>query len=726
MSHATEPTPLLSWIWRSYWRSALVPLLIIELVLVGIYLTSHAVSGHRTLETFRDISEQEFRNLAGQKAAVVSERLAGVATALEVFRHHATEALTTSCTPDEAEVARYAWSDEGVFHTAGRGGAALYYSNIASVGASQRMKAYCSARLDELMISLTGSSPLIDQIYVNTHDSMNRIYPWFDVTEQYLPHMDIPSFNFYYEADARNNPDRGMVWTEAYLDPAGRGWLISAIAPVYRGDFLEGVVGIDVTLSTVVDRVLQLDLPDGAHALLLGRNGRILALPRAAAEDWRFEPPEPAGDYGPVHSDTLQPDDLSLAGRIGMAGLSRSIAAADAGIAHIDLPGGARTAAWSPIEATGWTMLVVGDEGQVFGTVLDLTETFREIGLLMVGLLAVFSLGFFALLYGRARQHSQAIAEPLLGLREMARRIGRGEFRQPPVTSGIAELNQTGGEVARMGVALGEAHQRLLDADRELRRALLDARAANRARTEFLAKMSHELRTPLNAIIGFAELISDRAFGPEPDERYFEYAEDILGSGRHLLGIINDVLDLAKIETGQRQLSPVPIPVGQLFADVRATTAADVQARGLALEIELPPSLPALLADQRAARQIVLNLMSNAIKFSSGGVIRLGAGLEGEDRMALWVADPGIGIPEDKIEDVLKPFEQVEGAYARGHGGTGLGLTIVKDLVELHGGDIRIDSREGEGTTVTVRLPLRREAADCAPEAREAPAAQVA
>ena len=705
-SKTTRSTPLLSWIRRSYVRSALIPLLCIELVLLGAYLASHTISERRTLQTFRAIVEEDFENLAGQKAAVLSERLAGVAVAVQVFRDQAQDVLTTSCLPDEQEVARYASSDAGVFHTAEQGGAALYYSTITQVGLPQRTKAYCSARLDPLMISLTEASPLIDQIYLNTFDSMNRIYPWFDVTEQYAADLYIPSFNFYYEADAEHNPQRGVQWTEAYLDPAGRGWMVSAVAPVYNEDFLEGVVGIDVTLATVISEVLQLDLPTGSYAMLLGNDRHVLALSRTAAEDWQIDVPDGLTDYGAVLGTTLQPNGLDLLSRPGVAPLAERLGGEPAGVAYFDLADGQRMAAWSAVEATGWTMLVVADEGEVYATVIALSETFYAFGWIMLAVLVVFSIGFFVFQHLRARRHSQMIAEPLLGLRAMVQRIGQGEFRQPPVTSNIDELTATGEDVARMGVALGEMTQRLVDADRELRRALVEAQAASRAKTEFLGKMSHELRTPLNAIIGFSDLIASQSLGPTAVDRYFDYAEDIRSSGQHLLGLINDVLDLSRIQAGERELSSAMLPVSAVFGEVKSAVEEDALKRGLAVRTDIEPALPALFADRLAARQILLNLVSNAMKFTSpGGTVTLGAAQDESGGHALWVADDGIGIPEHRLEDVLRPFEQVESAYARSYGGTGLGLTIVKDLVELHGGSIHIDSRLGQGTKVTVRFP---------------------
>jgi len=235
----------------------------------------------------------------------------------------------------------------------------------------------------------------------------------------------------------------------------------------------------------------------------------------------------------------------------------------------------------------------------------------------------------------------------------------------------------------------------------EARRAV---RAASEAKSRFIATMSHELRTPLNAVLGFVDLVETETFGPIGDPRYREYAADARQGGRHLLSLINDILDLSKIESGKMSLEPRALSVpGLIDAGVRLFTRS-ARERGLTLITRVPRDLPPIHADERAARQIIINLLSNAVKFTDeGGRIEISATVDG-DAVSIVVMDTGIGIPPDQLERALLPFEQVENHYGRAREGTGLGLSIVQGLVSLHDGRLEIASEPGRGTTVTVRL----------------------
>lgn len=236
-----------------------------------------------------------------------------------------------------------------------------------------------------------------------------------------------------------------------------------------------------------------------------------------------------------------------------------------------------------------------------------------------------------------------------------------------------------------------------------------EAEAASRAKSEFLALMSHELRTPLNAIIGFSEIIESEMLGPINIERYRDYAHDIHGSGQHLLGIINDILDLAKAEANALELSEETFPLDPLLQDALRMLRQDATKAGLRLALQAPESQLELYADRRYLRQIVLNMLSNAVKFTErGGEIVLSAGLDMSGDCLIRCVDSGIGIAVEDLDHVLKPFVQVGSTYTREKGGTGLGLPLVKKLVELHGGALTLESRLGVGTTVSVRLPAWR------------------
>ena len=236
------------------------------------------------------------------------------------------------------------------------------------------------------------------------------------------------------------------------------------------------------------------------------------------------------------------------------------------------------------------------------------------------------------------------------------------------------------------------------------------AEQASGHKSQFLATMNHELRTPLNAIMGFSDILQRQLFGELGDVRYRDYAGDIFASGQHLLDLINDILDLSRIEAGQYEMTFTEVDI----ADV-AQSASDVlkelaNSEGLNVHISIQAGLPLIRADLRATRQILLNLLSNAIKFTpSGGEVRVEVSQESgngvDSGIHIAVADTGIGIAAENMELILMPFSQVASNGLIKEGGTGLGLSIVKSLIELQGGVLQIDSKVGIGTRVTVRLP---------------------
>jgi signal transduction histidine kinase len=232
------------------------------------------------------------------------------------------------------------------------------------------------------------------------------------------------------------------------------------------------------------------------------------------------------------------------------------------------------------------------------------------------------------------------------------------------------------------------------------------AELANRAKSEFLANMSHELRTPLNAIIGFSDVMRMQVLGPL-DERYRGYSSDISASGNHLLKIINELLDLAKIEAGRDELNTAPHELGLLLTDCQRLVQGRAEEAGLRLEVDSGPAmLTRVVVDAVKVKQVLLNLLSNAIKFTpTGGTVTLSAGEPDCGWTAVRVTDTGIGMTPDEIDIALQPFRQVDNSYTRKYQGTGLGLPLAKILTERHGGTLDIASMPKQGTTVTIRFP---------------------
>jgi cell cycle sensor histidine kinase DivJ len=242
-----------------------------------------------------------------------------------------------------------------------------------------------------------------------------------------------------------------------------------------------------------------------------------------------------------------------------------------------------------------------------------------------------------------------------------------------------------------------KAHERALIGARDM------AEQSNRAKSQFLTNMSHELRTPLNAIIGFSEVMTHEMFGPLGNARYLEYAKLVHESGGHLLDLINGVLDLSKIDAGKFELHEETFCLEETAAQALRFVRMQAERKNVALRTRIVPGAAAIFADRRAVKQILVNLLANAVKFTpTGGTVWLAAAREGGG-IELAVADSGVGIPESDLKRLGEAFAQ--GKAARAREGTGLGLSLVKGFAGLHGGDLRIDSVQGEGTIVRVRLP---------------------
>jgi two-component system cell cycle sensor histidine kinase PleC len=286
----------------------------------------------------------------------------------------------------------------------------------------------------------------------------------------------------------------------------------------------------------------------------------------------------------------------------------------------------------------------------------------------------------------KVKQHEQKLIE--------------GEKRQRAT---IVDLRQSQQTLERQTAELADLAEKY--AEEKTR-----AEDANAAKSKFLANMSHELRTPLNAIIGFSEIMESGMFGPLGAEKYIEYSRDIRESGEYLLDVINDILDMSKIEAGGIRLSPEAVELDSLLADCIRVVSTRASEKRLTINAEVEPGIH-LNADRRALKQIALNLLSNAVKFTpDGGAVTVLGRLRGR-AVIIGIKDDGIGIPRHALQKLGRPFEQVESQLTKRHQGSGLGLAIAKSLVELHGGAMRIRSRLGRGTLVMVRLPADAAAA---------------
>lgn len=677
---APAPLPLRNWLWRSYLRAALVPLLLIELGFLGTYWATTNLVYDRGADVVTRISTGAIADTALREADVIARRLQTVTALTRIYSDESARALATPATPEPEEVARHALSPDGVFYkTADDGGSAVFVSGAVPVDDALKDKVWRTARLDPLMQSIVAADPLITQVYLNTHDSYNRIYPFFDVLATYPAGMNIPDYNFYYEADAAHNPDRTVVWTDAYLDPAGSGWMVSAIAPAYSPDRLEGVVGIDLTVASIVDEVLDIALDHDGYAILVSRDGTILALPPAGEVDFGVGELTTADYKTAVMEDTFKPEAFNVFRRPELAGLAEALARGTEGKAKIDL-GRPLFASWATVAGPEWKLIVLTAEADVLGEATSLREQLAFISYAMLAILVVFYLGFFAFLWARSTAMSRRVAQPLTEIEANMARIVEGDRVPATHHYAVSELQALGDHLVTMGDRLT---------------------AANRAKSSFLSAMSHEFRTPLNAILGLSEILRDE----EQDPARRRMASAVNSAGKHLLALVEGVMDLARIDKDEIRPNLDPVDLQQAAAKVVATLQPDAAAQGVKMTLAPRADGPVMVrADAAILDRILRQLLGNAIKYNrANGSVGVAIDISG-GTVGVAVSDTGTGIPPERIERLFTPFDRL-GHENSSIAGTGVGLVVAQRLAGLMGGRITATSRAGEGSVFTLHLP---------------------
>jgi len=527
-------------------------------------------------------------------------------------------------------------------------------------------------------------------------------WPTFNWPAEATPDVDETEEEYFYLSTPAYNPQRETVWTGVYIDPVAREWLVSVISPIYINDQHVLTVGQDVPLDDLISRTINQTL-DGTYNIIFRDDGRLIAHPDFKEDIIQSEGQLTLSDTGDANLEDIfqlvtHRDELPLV---------------------IDHESGRQFLAVTRLSGPDWYFVTVFPKAILSQQASNIATFVLILG---VGVLLLEVIVLFRVLH-------RDIALPLRRLITATSQIAANNLEIDIDDSKSNELGRLAMSFKAMAEKLklyfkaledinsGLEH-RVKERTRELQAAKEAADSANRAKSKFIANISHELRTPLNAILGMTEGLQEKVFG-EIGEQQLEALQTIEHSGNHLLELINDILDIAKIESGRLELHCTPVSIANLCQVSVVFIKHAALKKHIQLDIKLPTDLPDLLVDEHRIKQVLINLLSNAVKFTpEGGQITLTAERlqpgktdsgnferANDDWLRISVIDSGIGIIPADLDRIFQPFIQIDSALSRQYMGTGLGLALVKRIVELHGGAVGVTSQLGVGSCFDIDLP---------------------
>ena len=466
---------------HNYIRSALVPILVIEVMLIVLYFAINAyVTGQFSQLTLAE-SQNNLQEVIDSKAENIDLQLQEISRSLRTLRDEQQALLNGPAYPHDADFARTeggAWVKQ-----TDNGGSAVIVSSVQPLTEDIRRRVLQSEAFDRLFKSVTDHNPRIVATYFTSRYHMTRYYPYFDGIENVLPqNYDINNYNFYYEAGPKHNPKRKVVWTGAYLDPAGQGWMISGLAPVYQGDQFEGSTGVDVTIDSLVSNILNLELPYQSSAFILDEAGTVLAMPKPVEQVFGLKELTDHDYKESIEGDVLKPDIFNLLQHHNpdIQGAASALIRDNQDRTYFRKNGAGYYLYKSPVALTGWNLMVLVPEAAIRGPILMLEDTSIFIGYLAIAAMLLFYLIFFVYLTRNARQTADNLAQPVITLARSTEQLARNLPQQDIRLTGIDELDQLASRFNSMTHELSARTEQLIQSEIQRRES------QNAANTDYL------------------------------------------------------------------------------------------------------------------------------------------------------------------------------------------------------------------------------------------------
>ena len=529
-------------IYKEYLKAALVPILIIELMLLIMYFSMTGYSGSKTKDTLLDSAQKELTEISQREARNINQEISKISDFSGILQKENTNVFIkpqTHVLPNG--MPQFSVAANGVYYkNKDNGGSSVFYSNITKISDKEKQKAIITETFDPLYKSVLEANPNIVGIYFNSYDSMCRYYPFLpNVYNVFSADMNIPNFNFYYLADQKHNPEKKVIWTDTYLDPAGMGWMASCIAPIYNNGYLEGVTGIDVTIDKIVKNILNMELPWDAGAFLVDKNGVIIAMPEKIETILNLKELRQQVYESHVLKDTLKPEEFNLLSNKNpqIAAQFKEIINSKEKIHTVKIADKEYFVAQEKIDETGWHLMMLVDKEIVFEPVFKLDKLSKQTGLIAFIFMLAFYLVFFSFLMVKSKKVAKKIATPIIEIAEMtsgvkenlkSRRIEKEDTDIEEIDLLIKNFNSMTAELSNFYIELEEKvsnrtqelfalNQELMalydesnDTNKKLESAYLELKNAQQKVTQqekmasigqLAAGVAHEINNPMGYII---------------------------------------------------------------------------------------------------------------------------------------------------------------------------------------------------------------------------------
>jgi C4-dicarboxylate-specific signal transduction histidine kinase len=710
---------LFSIIYNSFMRASLIPIFVIEVTLLLLYFGINFYISQANLKTLLEEAKSNISELSKKEAKIIDNQLLEVSkSAVILQKEHEAFFKNPNGFSLPNGTPKFGVATNGVFYKTNKVGSSVYYSSKTKIGQKELQKATKTEFMDITFRSLVETNPNIVAVYFNSYDDMNRLYPFIDdVAKQYGEHIHMEDFNFYYLADGKHNPKKVPVWTGAYLDPAGNGWMASCVVPIYNGEILEGVTGIDMTIETFVKNILNLDLPWNSKAFLLDENGAVLAMPKEIEQIVGLDKVKKQGYTGQALTTTVdQTEEYNILKNKNANTQVKEMIEKNQKSGILTTNDKTYMLFQEIIPSTKWRFVIMVDEDTVLEPISKLKSLSNNIGYVAIILMVLFYIAFFVYLMKKSNNLAQNIASPILSLTEYIKNIGQEKTNNKNnFDAGIAEVDFIANfstQIQRVNNEFYATNQKLAQMNQDLeimvknevdknrqKEGLLIQQSKMAAVGEMIASIVHQWKQPLNTIsLASSSLQLKNVIGDVSKDEIDESVNVINNQIAHMSQTMTDFRNFFK---------PTQIKAynaKQSILDSLKILNSTFIAQNIEVSVDIDDSI-VCNGYPNETMQVFINILNNAkdaiLANEANNKIVIVSGKKDGIFGVISVKDFAGGISEDIMQKIFEPYFST-----KGENGTGIGLYMSKTIVEKVGGKFTVSNHAQGGANFEIWLPL--------------------